>query len=79
MICRSDLSIENVIAWIVEILEEDEEEGMRSKELAERMKMNVNILEPFLNNALWNGKIAVDKQDTLGEKFYPNNIPFWTL
>jgi len=43
------------------------------------MKMNVNILEPFLSNALRNGKIAVDKQDVMGGKYFPNSIPFWTL
>ena len=64
---------------IVEILEEDEESGMRANELAIWMKMNVNILEPFLSNALRNGKIAVDKQDVMGGKYFPNSIPFWTL
>jgi predicted transcriptional regulator len=68
-----------VILRIVEILEEDEEQGMRANELAGRMNMNVNILEPFLNNALRNGKIAVDRQDIMGEKYYPNSILFWKL
>jgi len=61
MICKSELSIDKMVDWIQEILDEDEEEGMRPKELAEWIQMNVNILEPFLNIALRNGKITVDR------------------
>jgi len=43
------LSVENIIERIVSLVEEDEEEGMRPKEIAERMSMKIGILEPFLN------------------------------
>jgi len=35
MICKKDLSVEKVLFKIREILDEDEEEGMRPKELSE--------------------------------------------
>lgn len=68
-----------MVSRIVEILEEDEESGMRANEIAKRMKMNVGILEPFLSLALRNGQIAIDKQDLMGGKYFPNSIPFWSL
>lgn len=35
MICKSELSVENVVERIVQNVEEDEEEGMRPQEIAE--------------------------------------------
>ena len=60
MICWKELSVENVVNSIVEYVEEDEEEGMRPKEIAERMGMKIGILEPFLNIALREGRLCVD-------------------
>jgi len=50
---------------------------MRPKEIAERMNMKIGILEPFLNSALREGKLCVDKQDIMGEKYFPNSILSW--
>lgn len=77
MICKSELSAENIIDWIVQHVEEDEEEGMRPKEIAERMGMKIGILEPFLNAGLRQGRLCVDWQDLMGEKYYPNSILSW--
>lgn len=77
MICWKELSVENVVNSIVQHVEEDEEEGMRPKEIAERMGMKIGILEPFLNIALWEGRLCVDQQDVMGVKYYPNSILTW--
>lgn len=52
MICRGELSVEKVVSRIVELIEEDEEEGMRPKEISERMNMKLGILEPFIKTAV---------------------------
>ena len=72
MICKSELSVENVVESIIESVYEDE--GMTPEEISQEVDLNVKVLQPFLGVALRQGDIVIDKQHEFGVQYYKNTI-----